>query len=42
MSLADEIKAPIQHADRFFIGGQWGAAIVGRHETHIMAVPSGG
>jgi aldehyde dehydrogenase (NAD+) len=23
MALADDIKAPIQHADRFFIGGQW-------------------
>lgn len=23
MSLADDVKAPIRHADRFFIGGQW-------------------
>ena len=23
MTLADDIKAPIRHADRFFIGGQW-------------------
>ncbi len=23
MALADEIKAPIRHADRFFIGGEW-------------------
>lgn len=23
MSLADDIKAPIRHADRFFIGWQW-------------------
>jgi acyl-CoA reductase-like NAD-dependent aldehyde dehydrogenase len=23
MSLADEVKVPIRHADRFFIGGQW-------------------
>ncbi len=23
MSLADDVRAPIQHADRFFIGGQW-------------------
>jgi aldehyde dehydrogenase (NAD+) len=23
MSLADDVKTPIRHADRFFIGGQW-------------------
>ena len=23
MSLADDVRAPIRHADRFFIGGQW-------------------
>src|ERR1700734_3372408 len=23
MSLADDVKVPIQHADPFFIGGQW-------------------
>ena len=23
MSLADDVKAPIRHADRFFIGGEW-------------------
>ena len=23
MSLADDVKAPIRHADRFFIGGHW-------------------
>jgi len=23
MSLADDVTAPIRHADRFFIGGQW-------------------
>jgi len=23
MSLADDVKAPIRHADRLFIGGQW-------------------
>jgi aldehyde dehydrogenase (NAD+) len=23
MSLADEVKAPVRHADRFFIGGEW-------------------
>src|SRR5271170_5845615 len=23
MSLADDVKAPIRHADRFFVGGQW-------------------
>jgi hypothetical protein len=23
MSLASETSAPIRHADRFFIGGQW-------------------
>ena len=23
MSLADDVKAPIRHVDRFFIGGQW-------------------
>jgi aldehyde dehydrogenase (NAD+) len=23
MSLADDVRVPIQHADRFFIGGQW-------------------
>jgi hypothetical protein len=23
MSLADDVKAPIRHADRFFIDGQW-------------------
>ena len=23
MSLADDVKVPIRHADRFFIGGQW-------------------
>jgi aldehyde dehydrogenase (NAD+) len=23
LSLADDVKVPIQHADRFFIGGQW-------------------
>jgi aldehyde dehydrogenase (NAD+) len=23
ISLADDVKAPIRHADRFFIGGQW-------------------
>jgi hypothetical protein len=23
MSLADDVKAPTQHADRFFIGRQW-------------------
>jgi len=23
MSLADAVTAPLQHADRFFIGGEW-------------------
>ena len=23
MSLADDVKAPLRHADRFFIGGEW-------------------
>jgi hypothetical protein len=23
MSLADDVEAPIRHADRFCIGGQW-------------------
>jgi acyl-CoA reductase-like NAD-dependent aldehyde dehydrogenase len=31
MSLADDVKAPIRHADRFFIGGQLRSGTVGHN-----------
>jgi aldehyde dehydrogenase (NAD+) len=38
MSLADDVKAPIRHADRFFIGGQW---VQPSSEATIKVIDSG-